>query len=44
MTWLQHYRVRYCVVNSIWIFPLLGMMAALVAVSLLHHLEVAMDW
>jgi hypothetical protein len=29
MTWLQRYRVRHYVRNSIWILPLLSMAAAL---------------
>src|SRR5947209_10028736 len=44
MTWLQRYRVRHYVANSIWILPLLGMVAGLVAVRLLHGAEEAMGW
>jgi uncharacterized membrane protein len=44
MTWLQRYRVRHYLANSIWIVPLLGMVVALVAVPLLHGLEEAMGW
>ena len=29
MTWLQRYRVRHYVNNSIWIGPLVSMLAAL---------------
>jgi uncharacterized membrane protein len=39
MTWLQRYRVRHYVRNAIWIWPLLSMLAAIVAVRLLHGIE-----
>ncbi len=39
MTWLQRYRVRNYVRNSIWIGPLLSMVTALVAVFFLHGIE-----
>jgi uncharacterized membrane protein len=44
MTWVQCYRARHYVANSIWIFPLISMAAALVAVPVLHQLEEAMGW
>lgn len=44
MTWLQRYRVRHYVTNSIWIWPLLSMAAALAAVRLLHRLDEGMGW
>src|SRR5262245_2930649 len=44
MTWLQRYRVRHYVANSIWIWPFVSMVAAIVAVRVLHWLEDAMDW
>jgi uncharacterized membrane protein len=44
MTWLRRYRVRYYVRNSIWIVPLLGIVAALGSVRLLHGVEGAMGW
>ena len=44
MTWLQRYRVRHYFTNSIWILPLLSIVAALVAVPLLHGMEEAMGW
>ncbi|HEY7312954.1 MAG TPA: DUF2254 domain-containing protein [Gemmataceae bacterium] len=44
MTWLQRYRVRFYVRNSIWIFPALGMAAALALVRLLHWIEGEMGW
>ena len=44
MTWLQRYRVRHYLRNSIWIWPLLSMAAAIVAVRLLHWIEEGMGW
>jgi uncharacterized membrane protein len=44
MTWLQRYRVRHYVRNSIWIWPLLSMVAAIAAVRLLHWIEEGMGW
>jgi uncharacterized membrane protein len=40
MTWLQRYRVRHYVANSIWVMPVLGMAAAIAAGRLLHWIEV----
>jgi len=39
VTWLQRYRVRHYVDNSIWIWPVLGMLAALLSSSVLHWIE-----
>jgi uncharacterized membrane protein len=44
MTWLQRYRVRHYVGNSIWIWPLLSMAAAIGAARLLHWIESVMGW
>jgi uncharacterized membrane protein len=44
MTWLQRYRVRHYVSNSIWVLPFLSMVAAIWAVWFLHRIEVAMGW
>ena len=44
MTWLQRYRIRHYIRNSIWILPVLGMVAALAAVPLLHGMEEALGW
>jgi hypothetical protein len=33
MTWLQRYRLRQYVANSIWVLPVLAMIAALIAAS-----------
>jgi uncharacterized membrane protein len=44
MTWLRRYRLRHYVSNSIWIFPLLGMLAALIAIRMCHGIEMALDW
>jgi uncharacterized membrane protein len=44
MTWLQRYRLRHYVTNSIWILPVLSMAAAMGAVRLLHWVEVMVSW
>ena len=44
MNWLQRYRVRHYLRNSIWIWPVATMAVALIAVRFLHWLEVAMGW
>jgi uncharacterized membrane protein len=44
MTWLQRYRVRHYVNNSLWVLPAVASLAAVAAVRLLHGIEKAMDW
>jgi uncharacterized membrane protein len=44
MTWLQRYRVRHYVANSIWILPLLSMFAAFGTARLLYWIEGRMGW
>jgi uncharacterized membrane protein len=44
MTWPQRYRVRHYTGNSIWIWPLLSMVAAVVAARLLHWVEGKTGW
>jgi uncharacterized membrane protein len=44
MTWLQRYRVRHYTANAIWIFPVLGMVAALGAARLLGWIETMLGW
>jgi uncharacterized membrane protein len=44
MNWLQRYRVRFYVRNSMWLYPALGMIAALGLVRLLHRAEDEMGW
>lgn len=44
MTWLQRYRLRHYVTNSIWVLPLLSMAAAIGAVRLFHWFELRMGW
>src|SRR6516164_22390 len=44
MTWLQRYRVRHYVRNSIWIFPVIAMVSAGILVRILHRFEVQMGW
>jgi hypothetical protein len=33
MTWIQRYKLRNYIQNSIWILPVLGMVAALMTVN-----------
>jgi uncharacterized membrane protein len=44
MTWLQRYRVRHYLTNSIWIWPLLSMFAGIGAVRFFHWVEEARGW
>lgn len=44
MTWLQRYRVRHYLQNSIWILPVFAMAAAMMFVRLLHLVDDAMGW
>jgi uncharacterized membrane protein len=39
MTWLQRYRLRHFITNSLWLLPSISMVAALIAVRLLHWLD-----
>src|SRR5579872_5632203 len=44
MTWLQRYRVRHYIANSIWLLPVLSTVVAIAAVRFLHWIEVHMGW
>ena len=44
MTWLQRYRIRSFVRNSVWFLPLLGLVAALLLNPLVHRLDAALGW
>jgi uncharacterized membrane protein len=44
MTWLQRYRIRHYIGNSIAVLPVLGIVAALVTTWLLHRIEKSMGW
>jgi uncharacterized membrane protein len=44
MTWLQRYRVRHYLRNSIWVGPVVTMVVAIFAVHTLHAIEQAMGW
>jgi uncharacterized membrane protein len=44
MTWLQRYRVRHYLRNSIWIGPVVGVLAAMVLARSLHWLDSEMGW
>ena len=43
MVWLSRYRFRHYVENSICVFPILGMVAAMVAARVLHYLDLSLD-
>jgi uncharacterized membrane protein len=44
MNWLQHYRLRLYLRNSIWIMPVFGMAIALVSVNVLNRIEKYVGW
>jgi uncharacterized membrane protein len=44
MTWLQRYRIRHYLRNSIWVFPVLAMVAALTLIRLLDWLDQVTGW
>jgi uncharacterized membrane protein len=44
MNWLQGYRARQYVRNSIWVLPLPGIAAALILVRILYWIDDAMGW
>ena len=44
MTWLQRYRVREFVRNSVWFGPVLGMVVALLAIRGLVWLDRELGW
>src|SRR5437588_9779101 len=44
MTWLQRYRVRHYLRNSIWVPPVLSILAALATVRVLHWIEQELGW
>lgn len=44
MNWLLRYRIRFYVNNSIWLYPVLGIFAALLAVLLLTKRQGILGW
>jgi uncharacterized membrane protein len=44
MTWLKRYRIRHYLENSIWVLPSLTILAALLAVRMLHGIDEFMGW
>jgi len=44
MSWLDRYRLKLYVRNSIWICPALSILAGLIAVSLLNRIDRALGW
>jgi uncharacterized membrane protein len=43
MNWLQRYRVRHYLRNSMWVWPVVALVAALVLVRLLHAFETSLN-
>jgi len=44
MSWLNRYRLKLYLRNSIWVFPIVGIVAGLVSVALLNRIDVALGW
>jgi uncharacterized membrane protein len=44
MTWLQRYRLRSYLRNSIWVLPAIALCCAGLLVRLIYHLDQAMGW
>jgi uncharacterized membrane protein len=44
VTWIQRYRLRHYVSNSIWVLPVLATLAAIAAVRVLHVIELELGW
>lgn len=44
MNWLARYRFKLYVLNSIWIFPSLSIILALLTVVLLSRIDRALGW
>jgi len=44
MSWLDRYRLRLYVRNSIWMFPAISILVGLIVVTLLHRVELALGW
>jgi hypothetical protein len=44
MNWLQAYRVRQCVRDSLWMLPAVGMVAAMASIRLLIWVDGVLPW
>ena len=44
MSWIQRYKLRHFIRNSIWILPVFGIVAALVSVNCLDWIEQCAGW
>lgn len=44
MSWLARHRLRLYLRNSIWVFPVVGIIAGLLAVALLNRVDRALGW
>src|SRR5229473_7666721 len=42
MTWLQRFQIRHFITHSIWILPSLSLVTALIAVRVIHRIDMAM--
>src|SRR4051794_8155898 len=43
MSWHWRYRLRHFVGNTIWVFPVVGMFAALVMARILYWIDIKLD-
>ena len=44
MNWIQRYNLQNYVRNSVWLLSVLGMLAGLLSVNVLHRIEVVAGW
>src|SRR5262245_44457559 len=44
MNWYQRYRVAHYIDNSAWIFPVISMLAAVLAAYAIHWVDDYFDW
>jgi uncharacterized membrane protein len=44
MSWLDRHRLKLYIRNSIWVFPVLSIVAGLIAVALLNRIDLALGW
>ena len=44
MSWLNRYRLKLYLRNSIWVLPLIGIVAGLATVAILNRIDLALGW
>jgi uncharacterized membrane protein len=44
MTWLQRYRIRQYLLDTVWIFPSVGVFVALLTAWLVNRVDLALGW